>query len=341
MSNIQKLLENRHDDKIDYADIIKKHPWIVEKNHKAILSPDSDGLLCGLFMSHYFNWTIEGFYDGKVMLLNDGVKPKDCIFLDMEISRSDIRSMGHHMLLLNKNSKPENWDEKFKNCIQPNNLRQYDGKHDFRLKYPLATIHLLMGIVNEHTRVSLDDDSIPPLYFTDGVFNVLFSYPENVLNWLSYLNAQEKDNPLNIIFENGKYTTIINLMKEMDNFFRKRDTISIPHERGDRLKISTKDGVPFNTEVDGSNYKINQSAVERIESFLTLLSSSTKWNYKSDSWRWDGFKLYKFTKCSFEKDKKTLTNVNFQEFINKNPLSWAMTSGINIEYTLETPDKLE
>ena len=187
MSNIQRLLENRHNDKINYKEIIEKYPWIVEKNHKAILSPDSDGLLCGLFMAHYFNWTIKGFYDGKVMLLKDGVKPKECIFLDMEIARSDIRSLGHHMLLLNKNSKPENWDTNFKNCIQPNNLREYDGKHNFRLKYPLATIHILMGIVNEHTSVALDENSIPALYFTDGVFNVLFSYPENVLNWLNFL----------------------------------------------------------------------------------------------------------------------------------------------------------
>ena len=340
MSNIQRLLENRHNDKIDYKKIIEKYPWIVEKNHKAILSPDSDGLLCGLFMSHYFDWTIEGFYDGKVMLLKDGVKPKDCVFLDMEISRSEIRSLGHHMLLLNKNSKPVNWEENFKNCIQPNNLREYDGKHDFRLKYPLATIHILMGIVNEHTSVILDEDSIPALYFTDGVFNVLFSYPENVLNWLNYLDAEKKDNPLNIIFENEKYTTIINLMREMNNFFRERDEISVPHERGDRLKISTKDGDYYNTEKDGSNYKINQNAVERVEKFLNLLSSLTKWEYKNHSWNWNGFKLYKFTKSSFEKDGKTLTNVNFKDFIDKNPLSWAMTSGTNIEYTLETPDKM-
>ena len=341
MSNIQRLLENRHNDKINYKDLIKKYPWIVEKNHKAILSPDSDGLLCGLFMSHYFDWTIEGFYDGKVMVLKDGIKPKDCVFLDMEISRNNIRSLGHHMLLLNKNNKPANWDEKFQNCIQPNNLRNYDGKHDFRLKYPLATIHLLMSIVNEHTQVVLDGNSIPALYFTDGVFNVLFSYPENVLNWLNYLDADRSNNPLNVIFENKEYTTIINLMREMDSFFRERDKISIPHERGDRLKISTKDGEHYNTEKDGYNYKINKDAVERVERFLIILSSLTKWKYKKSFWRWNGFKLYKFTKSSFEKDKKTLTNVNFREFFDKEPLSWAMTSGTNIEYTLETPDKME
>ncbi|MEK7801781.1 MAG: hypothetical protein AAB276_04940, partial [Pseudomonadota bacterium] len=237
-------------------------------------------------MSHYFDWTIEGFYDGKVMLLKDGISAKDCVFLDMEIARADIRSIGHHMLLLNKNRKPVTWDSQFKNCIQPNNLREYDGKHDFRLKYPLATIHLLMCVINEHTSVILDEDAIPPLYFTDGVFNVLFGYPENVLNWLNYLQADKTDNPLNLIFENKQYTTVIDLMKQMNDFFRKRDAISVPRERGDRIKISTKDGAPFNveTEAGGVTYKLNASAVARATSFLELLSAGTKWTYKNDSW---------------------------------------------------------
>ena len=52
MSNIQKLLRNKND-QIDYDKIIEKYPWIIEKNHNCILSPDSDGLLCGLFIVFY------------------------------------------------------------------------------------------------------------------------------------------------------------------------------------------------------------------------------------------------------------------------------------------------
>ena len=127
-SKIQMLLEGRHKDEIDYDRIIKEYPWIVEKDINCILSPDSDGLLCGLLMSNYFNWKVVGFYDGKVLILKKGMSVKDCIFLDMEVFRKDIRSMGHHMLLFNKNNKPLNWNN-FKDCLQPNNLRNYDGLH--------------------------------------------------------------------------------------------------------------------------------------------------------------------------------------------------------------------
>ncbi|OHA07836.1 MAG: hypothetical protein A3I44_01990 [Candidatus Sungbacteria bacterium RIFCSPLOWO2_02_FULL_51_17] len=97
-SRIQEMLAGR-DDVIDYAAVIKKYPWLVQKDQNCILSPDSDGLLCGLFTSHYLNWKIRGFYDGKVMLLEKGFNVKDCIFLDMEIFRKGIRSVGQHMVM--------------------------------------------------------------------------------------------------------------------------------------------------------------------------------------------------------------------------------------------------
>ena len=58
MSTIEDLLNDKHNDKIDYESLLKKFPWINEKNKCCILSPDSDGLLCGLFLSKYRNWKI-------------------------------------------------------------------------------------------------------------------------------------------------------------------------------------------------------------------------------------------------------------------------------------------
>ncbi|MFA5061428.1 MAG: hypothetical protein WC494_03895 [Candidatus Pacearchaeota archaeon] len=336
-SKIQRLLEGR-DEQIDYEKLIEEYPWIIQENVNCILSPDSDGLLCGLLMSSLLNWKIKGFYDGKVMLLEKGLSAKDCVFLDMEIFRKDIRSFGHHMLLVNKNSKPENWGN-FKNCIQPNNLREYDGLHDFRLKYPLATIHMLLGILGNKFGIELTEDSIPALFFTDGTFNVLFSYPENVLNWLNFLKYDEKQNPLNTIFLSEK-NSVHKTMIEMDKFFRERDKINVPKERGDRLRISEKDGTPYNLEENGENYNLNKNAVDRIKKFVNTLSNFTKWDFKEDNWTWENFNLFRFTKGDFKGQKKRINGNNFNELMSKNPLSWAMTSGDNIEFTLEEPDKL-
>lgn len=337
---IQDLLKDKNE-QIDYDSICKKYSWILEENQCCILSPDSDGLLCGLFMSMFRGWKIVGFYDGKVSVINKAYLKSNPIFLDIEIFRKEIRSMGHHMLLVNKRHKPVEWSN-FDNCIQPNNFRNYDGKNNFRLKYPLATIHMLISIVAwKHKNIKIPESAIPALFFTDGVFNVLFSYPENVLNWLSYLRVHEDWNPLKPIFENDKYS-VFTLMKEMDNFFRKRDSISVSKERGDRLRISNKDGSPANIEnIQNKNCHINTDAKNRIIDFIKILSDLTTWEYKLDNWNcWENMKFSQFKKGDFKGDKKTITIQTFKEFIEKKPLSWAMTSGDNIEYTLESPDKL-
>ena len=218
MAKIQELLSDKNQ-QIDYEKLIAENPWIVEENNNCILSPDSDGLLCGLFLSHFLGWKVVGFYDGKVLILKDGISCYDenTCFLDIEVWREGIKSMGHHMLLYNKRYKHDNWDRNFRNCIQPNLMRNYDGAKTFRLKYPLATIHLLLGIVGHRFEIEIPESAICPLLFTDGTYKVLFSYPENVMNWLNYLRVHEKGNTLSAIFLNKKYS-VFRLMKAMDDF---------------------------------------------------------------------------------------------------------------------------
>src|SRR3990167_1718712 len=94
---------------VDYKPIIQKHPWIVAEDQLAVISPDSDGFLSALFMSHYLRWKVVGFYDnGKIFLVRKGVSAKACVFLDSEISRAGVRSIGQHMLLYNRNRIPPN-----------------------------------------------------------------------------------------------------------------------------------------------------------------------------------------------------------------------------------------
>jgi hypothetical protein len=339
MAKIQELLTDKND-QIDYKKIIKDNPWIAKKNQKCILSPDSDGLLCGLFMSHYLNWEIVGFYDGKVCVLKDGVSAfdEDVCFLDIEIYREGIKSMGHHMLSIYNSTKPIDWENRFKNCIQPNLMRGYDKNH-FRLKYPLATIHLLIGILENVIDITVEKSAIFPLLFVDGTFNVMFSYPENVMNWWKYLKVQDNSKLLNDVFLGENYT-VYKLMLEMDNFFRERDEITALRERGDRMKISSKDSSAYNIEKNGSTYKINDDAMSRCIQFLNLLSRHTKWKLKKEKWNFENLHLMQFTKSDFIKENWTITIANYKKFIELNPLSWAMTSGNNIEFTKEYPDKL-
>ncbi len=343
MSSRQDLFNQYYtfEDRMDYKELIKNYPWIIEKNANAIVSPDSDGFLCGLLMANFLGWKVKGYYDGKILLLEKGIKAKDCVFLDMDIYRPDIRSIGHHMVMFNKLRLPSSW-ENFKNCIQPNNIRNYDFYKDFTLKYPLATIHLLIGILGTMQDIDIPKSAICPLLFTDGVWMNLFQYTENSLNWIKFLKSEEVNNPLNKVFCNEHYS-VHEMMLAMNGFLRKRDSICAPREmgareRGDRLIISTADG-PFNLNKVGEFYSINDDAKNRAEQFLKLLSDLTKWDYKEKDWIWEGLSIYNFTKDIFSKTGR-ISNRDFEHFIESNPLSYALTSNQRIEYTLERPDKL-
>lgn len=320
-------------DKIIYENVIKKYPWIIEKNHKCILSPDSDGFLCGLFMSKYLNWNITGFYDGKVLFLKDGENVRDCIFMDMEIFRNYVRSLGHHMVLYNKKHKPKTWFN-FDNCIQPNNMRGYDARGKFRYKYPLGAIHLILGIVGYSMKIDIEKEAICPLLYTDGTFKNLFNYPDNCLSWLNFLCAENEDNPLKKIFFNKHYTTS-SLMIALSNFFERLRQVNNGKRGADKIKISDKNGRPVNIISKNGSFSISKEQLNIAERFLIILGDLTGWEYNPDKWTYENLKVYRFSKGSIKPGNK-----RFNELIEKNPLSWAMTSTLAIEYTLEEPDEL-
>jgi hypothetical protein len=341
MSKIRELLADKNDE-INYKQILIDNPWIAKRNQKCILSPDSDGLLCGLFMSHYLGWEIVGFYDGKVCVLKEGVSAydEDVCFLDIEIYRTGVKSMGHHMLSVYNSAKPTDWDIKFKNCIQPNLLRGFD-KNNFRLKYPLATIHLLIGILESEIDIKVEESAIFPLIFVDGTYNVMFSYPENVLKWWDYMKVKTTSKLLHHIFMGENYTPY-KLMLEMNSFFEERDEITdkAKKERGDKLVISNKNSSHRNFKFEHGLYHFELDTKEKCLKFLKLLEKHTKWKFKTEKWNFEKFRLMQFTKSDFAGRKWSVTKNNYKKFLDLNPLSWAMTSGLNVEFTLEHPDKL-
>lgn len=312
MAAFQELSEGR-EERIDYEELISRFPWIVERNQHCILSPDSDGLLCGLFMSHVLGWQIKGFYDGKIMVLEKGVSLSECIFLNVDVFGKGIRSVRHHMVLYNKNDIPEKWDN-FDNCIQPNNMRGYDGLHTFRLKHPLATIHLLMGIVGSQIKVEVPELAICPLLFAGRTYRAFCRCPQKVLYWLKYLRADEEGSPIKTVFVNETYS-VGTLMKAMAGFLRKRDEITIRRECGDKLRLSSSDGSPYNIVATGDTYRINEDAVNRIERFIEMLAKLTGWNYRRDVWSWANMDMYRFTKQSFEQDGLNVNGLNFRDLL--------------------------
>lgn len=299
--------------KLDYKEVLRRHPWIVAKNQDCILSPDSDGLLCGLFMSHYLGWRIQGFYDGKVLLVAKDIAPRDCIFLDMEIYRPNVKSVGQHMVLFDKKSPPKGWGA-FDQCISANNLRRYDFKNDFKNKYPFGTIHFLAAIVGTQQKVGIKKNAVSSLLYTDGTFKNQFNYPENCLEWLEFLGAREPHNPLQQVFMDPHYSTY-ELMVELRSLFADIQRIGGNKRGGDKIKIG----------------KLDDHTRRQAEDFISMLAERTGWTFKRNAWSWGPYTTHQFQKGSIQPGK-----ARYGDLLSKNPLSLAIISRNSIEYTLDT-----
>jgi len=318
--------------KIDYRALLEKYPWIIERNKDCILSPDSDGLLCGLLMSHYLGWKIRGFYDGKVLAVQRGINPHNCVFVDMEIFRADIRSIGQHMVMFDKKDLPKNWSN-FDNCIAANNLRHYDFKNDFKLKYPLGTVHLLLSIIAQNIEIPIKKEAVCPLLYTDGIFKNQFNYPENCLSWLDFLDADRPNNPLRKIFFDKHYSTY-ELMVALKDFFAEINVIGDGKRGGDKIKISNSGGQVIN--VDTRTHYLKHTIIKQAESFLKMLAAKTGWPFVPAHWHWGPYRVFRFKKGSIKPGK-----ARYNKLLDQNPISLAIISRNSIEYTIDNDGVLK
>ena len=315
---------------INHSEIAKKYPWLFERDQDCILSPDTDGLLCGLLMSSHFGWQIRGFYDGKILILKKGIKPRNCVFLDMEIFRKGVRSVGQHMVMFDKEKPPAGW-ENFDDCISANNLRNFDFKNDFKEKYPFGTIHLLLSLLSEKHKLEIPKTAICPLLYADGTFKNQFNYPENCISWLRFLDADREEDPLQKIFINKHYSTY-ELMTALKDLFAEFHTIGGGKRGGDKIKISDSGGRLMN--IDEKDGKLKAETINQAAKLLEMLAAKTGWEFISEHWHWGPYDMFNFKKSSKKPGK-----ARYNELFAEKPLSLAIISGLSIEYTLD-PDGL-
>ena len=330
-------------------EIIEKYPWITSKNQKLIISPDSDGFLSSLLLMNYFDAEVVGYYDCKVMLCHKDVNPYDCTFVDLDIFCKDIKSIGHHMVCFNKEKKPENWYH-YDNCIQLNNLREFDSKNNFQQKYPFATIHFLLSLLETVKNIIISSEAVVPLLFSDGVCNNLFGYPENCLEWLQWMKSNDADSLLyNVFYKEIPFSKV---MEHMDGFFKARDRYNakcyydfdreevILKKRlrsGHHMIISLSDGTPANIIKNKDNtYNIFDKEKERVLGFIGLMANLMGWSLMPGKWCFSNMKLYRFKKESMGAlgtGILTFNQDNYKSMVESNCFSMAITARSTIEYT--------
>ena len=303
---------------INYKEIIKNNPWIVSKNKSCVLSPDVDGLLCGLIMSSFLDWNIVGYYDGKNLTIENNIDPKNVIYLDMEILRKNVLSIGHHMNSHDIGHAPDGFNLVMNNCVNPNYIRKFDRSHSFARKYPLGTVHLLMYILeNQYPgMIKINKEGLASLFFADGVWKILFKYTSNVLDWFDYLHSESEAD----WWSKLKTLSVIELIEEIEHLLIE-------------FKKLNATGKNWYGHFDPEEYSAEKN---KIDELIVYFSDKTGWMYKKKNWEIHNPKHFSFIKKIYgQNNSGSKSNQKFAEIWNENPLSLAMTDGSTIQYTVD------
>lgn len=186
-------------DRADYRQIQEQFPWLNEPDHPMVCSLDLDGLVSAMLMESLLGWRLVGFYDAQRLWVRSDVDifSGEVVFLDHDIYRESIPSVGHHMLQWQKDIPLPGHQR----SLNPNLLRGITAE-EFGRKYPFGTLHLLLACHSawhpewRETKLRLPREFLPVLLNVDSAMQSAFTYLRNAKEWLEWLGGSEEDSPL-------------------------------------------------------------------------------------------------------------------------------------------------
>ena len=167
---------------LNRKDIIKKYPWINEKNKKFIISADYNGLICASFLSHILNWKLVGYYDLESLWISkkEVVDYHDIIWVDLNILPKNGKAIGGHIVSLEKQTP-----RGFKTSCNPNLLMNITSAN-FKNKFPFSTLIFLLWLHNYQIKKTLFARLL--VLHSDDTWLKCQKYNDNVSYWTDILS---------------------------------------------------------------------------------------------------------------------------------------------------------
>lgn len=222
-------------EKCNYRKIEELFPWITEHHKKCVISPDLDGLLTSILLSHFLDWHVVGIYTINDLWLSKNhidyssqksseelIVSNKLIFVDHDIYRKNIFSIGHHLLQWSDET-PIPHHTINNNSLNPNLLRSITKK-EFNRKYPYGTFHFLLACFSAWGFLKdfdPDDEVATLLLHIDSSFESSIKYQDNAIDWLDWLGGSEDKSPLYPICRRMLKSNLIRgLFAECSNLIR-------------------------------------------------------------------------------------------------------------------------
>ncbi len=169
----------RNEEKRTEENMINSILKTLEYSKHLIVSPDIDGFTSARLLEAFNGSVVVGTYDKNVLVTAEGVDPKECLFVDCDMNRSDLVSIGNHQRL----SSGDNMSSK---SFNPNVHYEINTYTD---KYPFATAFL----ISFATRVPTSEITQLYMAYADSTYKNLQNYLPNMNNWRERMTHTEID----------------------------------------------------------------------------------------------------------------------------------------------------
>lgn len=305
---------------LDYDSFAHRFPWLLQKSSKMIISNDFDGFLCAQLLHYLLGWEIAGFYVGSSAIWYDRQLNEEdlsgCVFIDIDINRSHIPSVGHHIL---KYSAADRISGHQYNSLNPNLERDIHAKDHWKQKYPLGTIHLLIAFY-AHAGLSI------PLPYADDYFNLLWHvdsaaintarYFDNVIEWLTTLLPKDMpSSPIHHLYDDLCNTATYEFLHRLNRFWDKLSEEPFRYTRGQQPTITDPSDM----------YQL-----ARLERLLDFIQKATDWGTEPVR------VPHRYGVLEGRALNESVSQAGFNRAQLMNPFSYAIiaSSGKGINYTI-------
>lgn len=143
-----------------------------------------DGFLCAELLNRYNDSKIVGTYDKNILCISDGVSVDECLFVDCDMNRDNLVSIGNHMRRIGDSMS----DKSF-------NPNVHYGITTYTDKFPYATVFLVADAIEIQTS---EQDHIRMAY-ADSTLKNMESYASNMRVWSDRMNHES----ISYIIENS------------------------------------------------------------------------------------------------------------------------------------------
>ncbi len=122
---------------LDRRDLVRRFPWLAERNLPMIVANHLDGVIAAAMMHHHLGWNVAGFYDGQALWLGDSDPDwSRTVWLGHQVCRAGWRSIDIGRIM--PQGTPTNWPGEM---VNPNFLVE-----DMATGYPFSLSLFLLWV---------------------------------------------------------------------------------------------------------------------------------------------------------------------------------------------------